>query len=100
MLDAYRGAYERLDAVSVATLWPGVDAQALKRAFSTLSRQRVFFDRCTINVTGTQATAQCAGAIEYVRSGGDATPQSRSTSWAFVLSRSGGDWRIATITAR
>ncbi len=100
VLDAYTRAYERLDVVAVAILWPGVDTRALSRAFGTVSRQNVAFDRCDISVAGTHATANCDGVIEYVRSVGDAAPQSRSTSWMFALNHSAGDWRIATITAR
>ena len=100
VLDAYKRAYERFDVLAVAILWPGVDTRALSRAFSTVSRQNVAFDRCDISVTGTHATANCDGVIEYVRSVGDAAPQSRSTSWTFALNHSAGGWRIATIAAR
>ena len=100
ILDAYTAAYERLDAVSAASLWPGVDTRALTRAFSTLSRQNVSFDRCEITVDGARATAQCDGAIEYVRRVGDSTPHSRTTSWAFAFDRAAGTWRISNVTAR
>ena len=100
ILDAYSAAYERLDAVSPASLWPGVDTRALTRAFSTLSRQNVSFDRCEITVDGARATAQCDGAIEYVRRVGDSTPHSRTTSWAFAFDRAAGTWRISNVTAR
>ena len=100
VLDEYKRAYERFDVLAVAILWPGVDTRALSRAFSTVSRQNVAFDRCDISVTGTHATANCDGVIEYVRRVGDAAPQSRSTSWMFALNHSAGGWRIATIAAR
>ena len=100
ILDAYTAAYERLDAVSAATLWPGVDTRALTRAFSTLSRQSVSFDRCEITINGARATAECDGAIEYVRRVGDSTPHSRTTSGAFAFDRAAGTWRISNVTAR
>jgi hypothetical protein len=100
LLDAYRLAYERLDVISVARLWPGVDTQALRRAFGTIRRQRVQFGRCAIAVDGTQANADCAGVLEYVRNVGETAPQSRSTAWTFVLDRNGGEWRITRVVAR
>jgi hypothetical protein len=100
MLDEYRRAYERLDALSAAALWPGVDTRALVRAFGTLSRQSISFDRCDIQVTGSQATAQCDGAIEYVRRVGEAAPQSRGMSWSFELQQTAGRWRIVNVSAR
>ena len=100
VLDDYRQAYERLDAVSTAALWPGVDTRGLTRAFGSLSRQRISFDRCDIRITGAQATAQCDGAIEYVRRVGDAAPQSRDISWSFALDQRASEWRIVNVSAR
>jgi hypothetical protein len=100
LLDAYTAAYERLDAVSAASLWPGVDTRALTRAFSTLSRQDVSFNRCDIGVAGTLATARCQGVIEYVPRVGETTPQSRTTAWVFALDRRAGEWRITNVSAR
>lgn len=91
-----RAARCRLGRLTVA----GWDTRALTRAFSTLSRQNVSFDRCEITVDGARATAQCDGAIEYVRRVGDSTPHSRTTSWAFALDRAAGTWRISNVTAR
>jgi hypothetical protein len=99
VLDAYRGAYERLDPVSAAALWPAVDAQALARAFGTIRRQSVSFDSCAIDVVGLRATAQCRGAIEFVPRVGDDTPQSRAMSWDFQLDRRSGQWRIDSLVA-
>jgi hypothetical protein len=100
VLDAYRLAYEQLDPVAASSLWPSVDTRALARAFGTLSRQRVSFDRCDINLAGGRATARCNGGIQYVRRVGNAQPQSRSISWTFTLDRSSGQWRIAGVSAR
>lgn len=100
LLDAYTAAYERFDTAAAAALWPGVDTRALGRAFGSLSRQRVTFERCTTTIAGLEATSWCTGVIEYVRRVGDTTPQSRSTSWTFSFDRRTGDWRISNVSAR
>jgi hypothetical protein len=100
VLDAYRHAYEQLDAVAASSLWPGVDTKALTRAFGTLRGHSVSFDSCDINLTQGRAMARCSGGITYVRRVGEPQPQSRSISWTFTLDRSSGQWRIAGISAR
>jgi hypothetical protein len=100
LLDAYRAAYERLDPLAVAALWPGVDSRALSRGFSTLESQRIDFDRCDITVTGTVAVARCDGTLTYARRVGETEPQSRAVSWAFALERASGQWRISGMNAR
>ena len=100
LLDAYRQSYDRLDAVSTAMLWPGVDTAALSRAFSTITSQQVEFDQCALDVLGERATARCNGSLHYVRRVGNSTPQSRSLSWAFELNRSTGKWLISRVSAQ
>lgn len=108
LLDAYRESYDRLDAVSAARLWPGVDTAALTRAFSTLSSQEVDFDSCTLDLDRglpagghyQQATALCSGSVTYVRRVGNAAPQSRALAWTFDLDRSSGRWLIRRVVAR
>ena len=100
ILDSYRAAYEKLDARATAALWPGVDTRALNRAFGTLSRQDISFDRCDITVDGTHGTARCNGVISYVRRVGDDAPHSRPMAWAFQLDHSSGEWRITNVSAK
>jgi hypothetical protein len=100
LLDAYRQSYVRLDAVSTARLWPGVDTAALSRAFSTIARQQVEFEQCALSVLGDRATARCEGSLEYVRRVGNGTARSRELSWAFELDRSTGRWLISRVTAQ
>ena len=100
VIDAYRAYCERLDAVSAATLWRGVDTRALSRAFSTLSSQTLAFDQCDIEVAGARAAVVCNGTLSYVRRVGDQTPQSRRLSWSFDLERIADRWMISGVTAR
>jgi hypothetical protein len=100
LLDAYRQSYHRLDAVSTARLWPGVDTAALTRAFSTIASQQIEFEQCALDVLGARATARCDGSLQYVPRVGSAAPQSRSLSWAFELNRSTGRWLISGVSAQ
>jgi hypothetical protein len=108
LLDAYRESYDRLDAVSAARLWPGVDTAALSRAFSTLSSQDVEFDSCTLDLDRglpagahyQQATALCSGSVTYVRRVGNTSPQSKVMAWTFLLDRSSGRWLIRRVMAK
>lgn len=99
LLEAYRQAYERLDVPAVAALWPEVDARALERTFSTLSRQQLTFDRCEITISGAEAVARCEGALAAT-STGDTEEQSRQTTWVFALQRATAEWRISGVNAR
>ena len=99
VLEAYRDAYERLDAPSAAVIWPRVDTRALSRAFSTLAQQDVLFDSCDLDITGATAKARCVGEIRYVRRVGDQTPRVRRMSWSFTLERVSYRWQIARVSA-
>jgi hypothetical protein len=100
LLEAYRQSYLHLDAVSTAKIWPGVDTAALARAFGTVSSQQLDFEKCAFDVSGQRAKALCQGSLHYVRRVGNATPQSRETSWAFELDRSSGRWLIDRVTTQ
>jgi hypothetical protein len=108
LLDAYRESYDRLDAVSAARLWPGVDTAALSRAFSTLSSQDVEFESCTLDLDRglpvgahyQHATALCSGSVTYTRRVGNAAPQSKDLAWTFQLDRSSGQWLIRRVVAK
>jgi hypothetical protein len=99
VLQAYRDAYDRLDAPSAAVIWPRVDTRALNRAFSTLAQQDVSFERCDLDITGGKANAKCTGEIRYVRRVGDQVPRTRKLSWLFALERVSDRWQIAQVTA-
>lgn len=99
VLEAYRKAYDRLDASSAAVIWPAVDTRALTRAFSTLSQQDVSFDSCDYNITGPRARAHCVGEIRYVGRVGDQVPRVRRLAWSFALERVSDSWQIAQVSA-
>jgi hypothetical protein len=99
VLQAYREAYDRLDAPSAAVIWPRVDTRALSRAFSTLSEQDLSFESCDLNIAGAEAKARCIGEIRYVRRVGDQAPRVRKMSWSFALERVSDRWQIAQVTA-
>jgi hypothetical protein len=99
VLQQYRDAYDRLDAPSAAVIWPRVDTRALSRAFSTLASQDLSFDRCDLAITGVKASAQCTGAIRYVRRVGDQQLRVRRMSWSFAFERVSDRWQIAQVTA-
>jgi hypothetical protein len=99
VLQQYRDAYDRLDAPSAAVIWPRVDTRALSRAFSTLASQDLSFDHCDLDIAGGKASAQCTGAIRYVRRVGDQAPRMRRMSWSFAFERVSDRWQIAQVTA-
>jgi hypothetical protein len=103
LLSAYREAYDRLDAVAAARLWPGMDTAGLSRAFGTLSSQQVEFDSCAVDVADVRAeraSALCRGSLRYVRRVGSAAPQSRAATWQFQLRRSAERWLIEGVTVK
>jgi hypothetical protein len=100
LLEAYRVAYDKLDASSAAAVWPGVDTRALNRAFQALAEQDVSFDSCNLDIGGANANARCVGEIRYVGRVGDQSPQVRRLSWSFELERVSDRWQIAQVAAR
>jgi hypothetical protein len=93
LVNAYKVAYEQLDAAAASTVWSGVDMRALARASGALGSHSVSFDRCDITVAGRRATASCGGpTVGAVKPG--------RASWTFALDRDSGDWRIAGVSAR
>jgi hypothetical protein len=95
-LQQYRTAYERLDAQQAQTVWPGVNEEALARAFAGLNSQTLTFDACRTNVQGDQAVATCQGRMRYVPKIGSREPRVEPRTWTFVLKRAGADWKIDT----
>jgi hypothetical protein len=100
IIDGYRRAYERLDAQAARQVWPSVDADELARAFRTLSRQEMSFQRCDIDAAAAKATARCLGELRYVRRVGGPTMQRRSVAWTFDLVQANRRWTIERVQAR
>jgi len=98
-LDAYRRAFDTLDAASVTAIWPGADVDTLARTFSELRYQHLSFDRCQTRVTAVdRALASCDGSISDVSKSGDPTLRRRRTSWTITLRRLEGRWTIENIS--
>jgi|SRR5688572_21646977 hypothetical protein len=101
VLSSYRRSYNALDARAVSAIWQGVDSRALARAFSTLTRQHIMFERCDVRVAAAdRAAARCHGILSYVQKAGDTSPQQRRVSWDIDLKRPGGTWVIVGVQAR
>jgi hypothetical protein len=93
-LQSYRRAYENLDAQSAQSVWPGVNAPALARAFDGLESQSLSFDACDVRVLGDAATATCRGSARYVTKVGSRDPRVEPRVWSFTLHKSAGSWTI------
>jgi len=100
VLNRYRSAFSSLDVNGAVSVWPGVDARALKRAFDRLEEQEVVFDGCTIQVAGARAVASCAGSARYVPKVGSRTRTTDQRQWTFNLHKAGDGWLIDGVTAR
>jgi hypothetical protein len=98
-IERYRSAYERLDAVAAQSVWPGVDAGALSRAFGSLESQQLMFEDCAIDVAGSTADATCTGRASVVPKIGGGR-QSVNRTWRFRLEQAGESWTIASATVR
>jgi hypothetical protein len=100
LLHRYEDAYDRRDVGTAAALWPSLDQGALARAFASLDRQDVRFDRCDIDASEARGSAVCVGTLRYVPSVGPAVEREDRITWTFDLARSGESWRIAGLSAR
>jgi hypothetical protein len=85
---------------TAAELWPSLDQRKLTRAFASLDRQDVSFDRCDIDASAERGSAVCVGTVRYVPSVGRGVEKEGRITWTFDLTRSGEDWRIARLSAR
>lgn len=94
VLQAYRTAFERLDAAAAASVWPTVDVRALGYAFSQLAEQRLLFESCGISVSGDAASARCRGQAQYLPKVGGRRALVTSGEWVFNLARRETDWQI------
>ena len=98
-LRQYETAYDKLDVVAAANVWPTLDRRALTRAFATLRAQTVTIQDCDIRVDGPSASARCHGVIEFIPKIGGTSPSRSPTEWLFVMNRDQNDWKIRTVTA-
>ena len=98
-LSRYESAYNRLDAVAAAGVWPSVNQRALASAFHGLSAQAISLGNCQIRVTGGTAHAECAGNARWTPKVGGGT-QSAARQWRFDLRNSGGTWVITQAMTR
>jgi hypothetical protein len=99
-LGRFRTAYAELDARAAQAVWPTVDVEALERAFGGLKQQELTFERCTVEVTGRDASAQCRGRATYVGRVGRQTPHTATRQWDFQLRKADSGWTIASARIR
>ena len=102
VLAAYEDSYNRRDANAIAAIWKGVDRRGLSRAFSTLANQDFSFEQCNIDMNDDEAhaTAQCRGAVRYVRRIGGSAPRVVHLAWKIELARGDDGWLIANLEVR
>lgn len=92
----YRSAYERLDAAAAKSVWPTVDAQALRNAFNQLAQQRLTFESCGVTIRGDAASARCRGQAEYLPKVGGRRAFVKAGEWVFDLARHDASWQIVS----
>ena len=96
VLHQYARAYGRLDVSAVRAIYPSVNERDLAKAFSDLSSQSVSFDRCSVNIesSGATAKASCSGKASYVAKVGIKEQRTESRTVRFELKRNGDAWKI------
>lgn len=101
LLEQYGAAYSRLDARAARAVWPGVNVQALARAFGALESQAIDFERCDVQVDGTVARAACRGTSTWVPRVGERRAHRDAREWTFRLERDrDAQWRIQSASMR
>ena len=100
VLGQYQAALSRLDANGVRTIWPGLNAAALERAFGQVERQAVTFTSCAVSIIGAGATARCQGRASYVPKVGNRTERVDHRQWQIDLRKNGDSWRIVAVDSR
>jgi hypothetical protein len=100
LLQRYEDAYDHRDVQTAAALWPSLDQRALTRAFASLDRQDVSFERCDIDASDARGSAVCVGTVRYVPRVGRSVEKEGRITWTFDLTRAGEDWQIARLSAR
>ena len=99
VLDRYAAAYSRLDASAANAIFPGVDRQALARAFDGLVSQNVSLGSCDIRTASEAAIVDCAGSSTWTPKIGGGT-RTEARRWQFRLRNESGDWRIVAAKVR
>jgi len=94
VLQQYRSAYDRLDAMSVHAVWSSANTRALARAFNDLTFQQLLFDDCGVELRGQLARATCRGVARYVRRVGGGDLREEARQWTFALRKHGPQWMI------
>ena len=100
VLRRYAAAFNALDVQQVRAIWPQVNQDALKRAFSALSEQKFDLGNCDIWITGANAVASCAGRAAYTPKVGNRTRRSEAREWTFYLDQNDLWWSIASVQTR
>ena len=100
VLDRYNQMYNDLDASAAASIWPRVNSQALARIFAGLSQQTLRFDGCAIAISGSRATVQCVGVLQYIPRVGNAKVHNERHSWTIQMERAGEAWQIVNVKAQ
>jgi hypothetical protein len=100
VLDTYRRAFNALDAPAIVALWPGADADALSRSFSTLRYQNLAFTGCEVRQPERdRALATCVASISDVDKS-DPAMRHRRERWEIALRRAADRWTIERVTMR
>jgi hypothetical protein len=68
--------------------------------FARLEEQHLTLSDCVVAVSEDDATAECAGVLEWVPRIGRATQRTEKHSWTIQLRRKHEDWKIVRIAAR
>jgi hypothetical protein len=89
-----------MSSESVKSLWPGVDATALSKAFKQMDSQSMDFYSCGIELGNGNAEATCTGAVTFVPKVGGKTPRVEPHRWTFFLVRRNDRWFIDRVVAR
>jgi hypothetical protein len=98
-LQQYAAAYQNMNVMATAEVWPSVDRRALTRAFATLKSTALAFDSCDVSLAEARATVRCLGTVQFVRKVGNPTPRSEHQQWIFTMGRSGTEWKIESVVA-
>lgn len=97
MLDEYRAAFERRDADALRAVQPGVDYEAMRRTFASVTGYTVRVDVKEVAVKGNEGTASCV--VTYL-------PQPKPAQkippqpTVFHLRRTGDVWTIERLERR
>jgi hypothetical protein len=100
LLQRYVAAFEGLDADAAKAVWPTVDDEALRRAFSQLQAQHLTFESCGITIAGPDANARCRGQATFHPRVGSRPLRLSSREWTFQLARAESGWQIVDATVR